>query len=189
MHMTTPCRSDRAFLILTGTLCLLALTACTTARMLRVGENAAVRNDEGLVALSVDSDGLFSLTLCKDGEFTHCVDLGPIAKDSPPAVGLVPAGQYCIMRLTCEVTGSAAFLHELTRETTECFDVPPGVITYPGHLVYELRAEERAFDAVRLGWNRRNDAMRGLIDANYPSLRETPLGSPEGAAAEDGGPD
>jgi hypothetical protein len=54
-------------------------------------------------------------------------------------------------------------------ENTPCFDVAPGIIAYPGHLVYKVEPRQGIWSAIDSGWEKR-DGVEAQVRSKYPKL-------------------
>lgn len=146
------------------------LTGCSGATVVKPDAMPTLAADEGLIVLIADGNHRTSLTLCRDADLVHCVDFGPLAREAPIGVTQVPAGKYCLMGFSVENTnGALGFSHDIDQEDARCFVVAPGVLTYPGHFVMQVRDTATSLVYLTCGWDKRATA-RAEVDAAFPKL-------------------
>src|SRR5690606_23393994 len=142
-------------LLLPALLALAPVPGHTSIREVRAGAAVEVAQGSGLLVLAVDSDEpLQSVGIRRGNSMFGAESLRSLDKGLTTRLYVLPAGQY---RWSNVRAGGVRY--ELSSDDDEhAFTVDPGVVNYPGHLVYRTRGERRVMVHV---------ANRGLLAMDW----------------------
>src|SRR5690606_15752745 len=134
---------------------LLPWPSCASIREVRAGAPVDVPQGSGLLLVAVDSERpLQSVTIRRSDSIFSSESLRSLDKGLTTRLYLLPAGRY---RWSNVRDGGLRF--ELSGDDDAyAFTVTPGVVNYPGHLVYRARGERRVLVHV---------ANRGLLAMDW----------------------
>jgi len=161
--------------LLLGMTLLLGLNACAVGRVVDRATEPQLRPTDGLLAFALDSNCEVGVALCRNADLSECANLGPLDHKHPLQVQQVPAGQYCLMHIDVTTPDSGTGLSDTVDEASvRCFDVEPGRLAYPGHLVYLVKPSQTTYVTVESGWDKR-DTFAEQLRAAYPNLARWPV--------------
>lgn len=149
--------------------------ACGGGHVVKRAEVPQLGPQQGFIALALDTNRRTTVTLCRDADMAACVGFRRFGPRATVKVGQVPAGRYCLASIVAEaLSGAMGFVQNYEQETTSCFDVRPGVIAYPGHLIYRVQATQTTIVHIDGGWEKR-DTIEAELRAVYPNLKRWPV--------------
>lgn len=142
-------------LLLAALLWLLPAAAGASIREVRAGADVEVPEGSGLLLLAVDSErALHSVTIRRVDALFGSESLRSLDEGVTTRLYLLPAGRY-----RWGTVRGGGLRYELSKEDDAyAFTVEPGVINYPGHLVYREPSERRVLVHV---------ANRGLLAMDW----------------------
>lgn len=153
----------------------LGLTGCAVGQVVDRAVEPQLNASEGMIALAVDTNCELGVTLCLDADLGSCANFGALHAKHLIEVQRVPAGQYCLMQMDVTAPdGATGFSDTIEERDVRCFDVGPGRIAYPGHLVYLVKPTQSSYERVSSGWDKREQFAEKL-HAAYPKLARWPV--------------
>lgn len=152
-----------------------ALPGCAAGHTVGRDEAPQLTDNQGFIVMVVDSDRRITITLCRDAGTMHCAEFGPLTPEDAMAVSQVAAGLYCISHVVADpIKKGNGISDAFEADDTTCFQVAPGVVTYPGHLVYRVDKMLSYHIGASGGWVKR-DHIKSELRFKYPKLAKWPL--------------
>lgn len=151
-------------------LSLVVLLACACNRTtVQPSETPQLAADEGLLAIVMDTDRPVLAVHFVSRDADKQFNLDSAETGTSIQVHRVPAGSYCVRRITWHVArGFNGDRHD--RGGILCVDVKPGVLNYPGHMQFGAGEVTWGRSRFRARYDQRTDAYEDLVRAEYPGL-------------------
>jgi hypothetical protein len=131
--------------------------------------------EEGLLLFVADLEGgRLTGTFCREASYSDCITPASLSPADPMTIVRIPAARSCLMEVAYELGRAVAGAHESQPANADCIDIQPGVLNYPGHLVFRApvgRPTQVSY------WESREDAAREVIALRYPLLGDVELAS------------
>ncbi len=150
-------------------LSLVVLLACGCNRTtVQPSETPQLASDEGLLAIVMDTHRPVLAVHYVSPDDDKQFNLDSVETGTSIQVHRVPAGAYCVRRITWQAAGFNADRHD--RGAILCVDVKPGVLNYPGHMQFGAGEMTWGKSGFRARYDQRTDAYEDLVRAEYPEL-------------------